>query len=192
MVVFRGCKKDHATRCQELLTGSGLGGGSSNLAVRLAKCARNADGGPVSWARAGGPASEILLEVCTNATLAKCAADDVEAVVSAVAEASSSSSSSDDGDEPLLTHYFGSRFLRRLALTQVADGCSHPASAVFDVAIKGKVASLLGTHAEKVVAALSDCPDESTRKACVKELKAALKKQSTTLENWKEKFTKKD
>ena len=182
--VFRGSRKDHATRCHELLTGTGLGGGTTSLAARLVRCARNASGGPASWARAGGGASELLLEVCTNATLRESSPEDVDAIVTELAEVASVR----EGDDPLLTHYYGSRFLRRLALAPSPERCAHPARAVFDAAIKGNVAAALGTHAEKVVAALSDCPDAATRKACLAELKPALKKQATTLEVWKQRF----
>eukprot|EP00878_Enallax_costatus_P018010 GHUV01018936.1.p1 GENE.GHUV01018936.1~~GHUV01018936.1.p1 ORF type:complete len:698 (+),score=293.25 GHUV01018936.1:365-2458(+) len=64
--------------------------------------------------------------------------------------------------EPLLTHYFGSRHLRRLLLagsSQGADGEGARAFAqqLWAGALKGQCKQLVGTHAEKVLGAVLLC-----------------------------------
>ena len=77
-----------------------------------------------------------------------------------------------------MLHYFSSRGIRRLVLT--AHESEHAVAfpkLLWQAAFQGRCQHWLGTHAEKVMAALASCHDTSVKDALNSELQPVLKRQ---------------
>ncbi|KAL4423682.1 hypothetical protein ABPG75_000983 [Micractinium tetrahymenae] len=198
-------KKDPLVRRRELLSGSGSG----SLAAALAQmCAEQA--GKLIRSQHG---SDVLVEVCRggeDGVLESCLegagtslADVHDTLVAAIAGSSSdaAAASQEDGEEeeaageqePVLPHFFGSRALRRLVLASSDGGSSGAAAGAFAGklwagALRGRCKQWVGTHAEKVLAALVQCGDAGTKAAARKELAPLV---SGSLDEWAAKLTAK-
>ena len=76
-----------------------------------------------------------------------------------------------------MLQYFSSRAIRRLVLN---TGQSRQAAVfpklLWQAAFKGRCQQWLGTHAEKIMAALASCEDASVKNALNSELQPILKK----------------
>ncbi|KAG2498855.1 hypothetical protein HYH03_003047 [Edaphochlamys debaryana] len=99
------------------------------------------------------------------------------------------SSSRDPNGEHLMTSYYSSRALRRLLLA-AADESPPGAAAAFakafwEGALKGRCGRWVGSHGEKVLAALLHCGVAEVVAAASKELKGLVKQP---LEEWASKF----
>ena len=195
-------KKSPEVRRREL-----LGSGAGSLAAALAElCTQRA--GALIRSQHG---SDVLVEVCRGGEgglLQECLEDPgqlaavYDALVAAVAgEPNAASSEGDDGEdggaaaaqEPALSHFFGSRALRRLVLASSDAGPAGAAAAqatakLWSGALAGRCREWVGTHAAKVLAALLQCGDAATKAAAAKELKPLVK---GSLEEWAAKLTAK-
>lgn len=143
-----------------------------------------------------GARDGLLADVCAagvesvrEALITECLK--TKAQLEAEAEEAAAEGSGDDGEnaqpasssgavEPLLTHYFGSRALRRLVLMSAEEGPSGGAARDFTSALWQRVLSkrckaLAGSHADKVLAALLHCGCEAVVKAASKELAPLVK-----------------
>ena len=83
-------------------------------------------------------------------------------------------------DEHILLNYFSSRALRRLILAS-SEIAEHTGGNTFPLllwqkAFKGRCEQWLGTHAEKILAALATCPNTEVTSALDAELRPTLKK----------------
>lgn len=87
---------------------------------------------------------------------------------------------------PVLEDFVGSRALRRLVLTAPPPGSTAFGASLWAAALDGRCARWVGTSAEKVLAALVDCPDTATSEAVTKQLKALVKPLSVA--EWLAKF----
>lgn len=193
-------KKDPEVRRRELLGG----GGGASLAAALAQlCAQQA--GRLIRSQHG---SDVLAEVCRGGEgglLEGCLeaaptslADVHDALVAAVAGGADAATASQQGSEggeqePVLSHFFGSRALRRLVLASGDGGGSGAAAGAFAAklwagALRGRCKQWVGTHAEKVLAALAQCGEAATRAAVRKELAPLV---GGSLDDWAAKLTSK-
>lgn len=200
-------KKDPDVRRREL-----LGGGSGGLAAALAAlCTQQA--GQLIRSQHG---SDVLVEVCRGGeggVLEECLEDPAAALAAVhdalVAAVSGISSSSGDGgsgreggdsepasqeqQEPVLSHFFGSRALRRLVLASGESGASGAAATAFTSklwsgALQGMCKTWVNTHAAKVLAAVVQHGDAATKRAAVNELQPLVK---GSLEEWALRLTAK-
>lgn len=191
-------------RRRELLGG---GGGGASLAAALVQlCAERA--GELIRSQHG---SDVLVEVCRGGEgglLEGCLegagaslADVHDALVAAVAcgaDATAAAAPQQDGqqgrqEEPVLSHFFGSRALRRLVLASGDGGGSGAAAGAFAAklwagALRGHCRQWVGTHAEKVLAALAQCGEAATKAAARKELAPLV---GGSLDEWAAKLTAK-
>ena len=83
-------------------------------------------------------------------------------------------------DEHILLNYFSSRAVRRLILTS-SEGTEEKRGNLFPLllwqsAFKGRCKQWLGTHAEKILAALATCQNTEVINALDAELRPILKK----------------
>jgi pumilio family protein 6 len=190
-------KKDPQLRRQELL-GSGPGSVAADL-LRL--CADQAVqllaspvGGEVLVEVARGAAGGLLWQhhqagvQAVHQALVQQLQQDVQALSSSSGKQQqkgkkgkgASSSDADAGAaEPLLTHYFGSRALRRLLLAAGGEGPEGDAARAFaeqlwQQALQGQCKHLVGGHAEKVLAALLHCSVGSVEQAAAAELQGLV------------------
>jgi pumilio family protein 6 len=193
-------KKQPDLRRRELLSS---GGASSLAAALVALCTEQA--AQLIRSQHG---SDILVEVCRGGEgglLEECLEDAAalgavhDALVAAVADRSGSGSEEEveEGEakqkEPVLSHFFGSRALRRLVLASSAEDASGAAAAAFcsklwHGALQGHCGEWVGTHAAKVVAALLQCGDEEVKAAVATELKP-LALPGGSLEEWATQLT---
>ncbi|KAI3432645.1 hypothetical protein D9Q98_004191 [Chlorella vulgaris] len=193
-------KKQPDLRRRELLSS---GGASSLAAALVALCAEQA--AQLIRSQHG---SDILVEVCRGGKgglLEECLEDAAalgavhDALVAAVADRNGSGSEEEaEGvqakqKEPVLSHFFGSRALRRLVLASSAEDASGAAAAAFcsklwHGALLGHCGEWVGTHAAKVVAALLQCGDEEVKAAVATELKP-LALPGGSLEEWATQLT---
>lgn len=76
-----------------------------------------------------------------------------------------------------MLQYFSSRAIRRLILntSQSRQAAAFP-KLLWQAAIKGRCQQWLGTHAEKIMAALASCNDASVKHALNSELQPVLNK----------------
>lgn len=173
-------------------------GGSSSLATALIKlCTEHA---PQLMRSQHG--SDILVEICRGGEgglLEECLGEAGllgtahDALVAAVvgSSADAAEGSKEEGmlaqlQDPALTHFFGSRALRRLVLASSATDASGAAAASFASklwhgALQGRCHDWVDTHAAKVLAALLQCGDEEVKQAATQELKALV---PGSLEEW--------
>ena len=81
-------------------------------------------------------------------------------------------------EEHILLQYFSSRAIRRLILTASAENkhATDFSSMLWEAAFQGKCRQWLGTHAEKILAALASCCDNLVKNALNTELQPVLKK----------------
>lgn len=194
-------KKAPEVRRRELL---GSGGGSLAAALaelcgrRAAALLRSQHGSEVLVeACCGGQGG--LLEDCLQGGPALAAVHD--ALVAAVADGSAAPATSKAGkaggqeageEEPALSHFFGSRALRRLVLASTCDDAPAAAAAAEFVGklwrgvLRGRCAPWVHTHAAKVLAALPKCGEPSVRAEAAKELAAAV---PGSLDDWAAKLT---
>lgn len=113
----------------------------------------------------GGGANDALL-ACTSK---EAFTELYEAVASVASDGDKLHGGSDDEEddkepsEPVLVHYVGSRVMRRLVLTQPPEGVKCFGSVLWAKVLKGNCKKWIGTHAEKVMAALADCGDSKTQ-----------------------------
>lgn len=103
-----------------------------------------------------------------------------------VPEVASTSGGDRHPADELLVGYFSSRALRRLILMSTEEGPGGEAAREFcdtfyKGVLQGRCKAYLGTHADKVLAAMATCGSSSTVKAMKKELKPLLK---VPLEQW--------
>ncbi|PNH12802.1 Pumilio 24 [Tetrabaena socialis] len=196
--VLGASKKDAKLRRQEL-----LGSGPKSLSAALtAKVAENA----VSLVRSAN-GCELVVEVARGGDqglLYELQREGVESVHAAlVADAARTAEdvagAGADDDEPLvastsqehiLLGYFSSRALRRLLLSAAEEqqgGAAAFAAALWEGAFKGRCKQWVGTHAEKVLAALLHCGVAAVAQAAAKELKPLVKQP---LEEWASPFLK--
>jgi pumilio family protein 6 len=191
-------KKAPEVRRREL-----LGGGGGSLAAALAElCEQRA--AALLRSQHG---SEVLVEACCGGQgglLADCLqggpalAAVHDALVAAVADGSAGPATGEAGgqeageEEPALSHFFGSRALRRLVLASTCDDAPAAAAAAEIVgklwrgALRGRCAPWVHTHAAKVLAALLKCGEPSVRAEAAKELAAAV---PGSLDDWAAKLT---
>jgi pumilio family protein 6 len=111
----------------------------------------------------------------------------------AAAAAADGEGGGEEAQEPVLTHFFGSRALRRLLLASGADDASGRLAAAFAGklwlrVLKGRCKELVGTHAAKVLAALLQCGAADVKKQAAKELQAAV---PGSLDEWAAGLTQK-
>lgn len=79
-----------------------------------------------------------------------------------------------------MLQYFSSRAIRRLVLS-AADRNDHVLpSLLWKAAFQGKCAQWLGTHAEKILAALASCRDVALQEALNSELRPILNREVAT------------
>lgn len=198
-------KKDPEVRRRELLGGGG-GGGASLAAALVQLCAERA--GELIRSQHG---SDVLVEVCRGGEgglLESCLEgagaslagvhDALVASVAGGADATASAAPQQDSqqggeEEPVLSHFFGSRALRRLVLASGDGGGSGAAAGAFAAklwagALRGRCRQWVGTHAEKVLAALAQCGEAATKAAARKELAPLV---GGSLDEWAAKLTAK-
>lgn len=106
-------------------------------------------------------------------------------------KAGSSGDAAGNTAEPLLTHYYGSRALRRLLLPAGSSGAEGAAARAFAErlwceVLQGQCASLVGGHAEKVLAGLLHCDVQPVVQAASSELQPLLK--GVDAQKWAAKF----
>jgi hypothetical protein len=82
-------------------------------------------------------------------------------------------------ESPLLSHYYASRALRRLALASREQGPGGEGARAFvarlwDGALKGRCVALVPTHAAKVVAAVASGGDARVREEAARELRGVV------------------
>ena len=83
-----------------------------------------------------------------------------------------SKASEDGAEEHVLVHYAASRTLRRILLEGQEDkGACDLAGRIWNGALKGRCSEWFGTHADKVLAALLSCGNDSVIAAATKEMK---------------------
>lgn len=194
-------KKDPLQRRKELLST----GGASSLAVTLAAAVAEAAGsllrGPhtcdlvVEVARGGDDG--LLLELAPEGV----AAVHEALVADACGEAAAAEAEEEDEEGPagpapqaeeVFTHYYGSRALRRLILASEEEGKGGEGArafveALWPKALAGQCKRRVGSHADKVLAALVMCGSAQVKAAASKELAPLVKPAS--LEAWAAKFT---
>lgn len=81
-------------------------------------------------------------------------------------------------EEHVMLQYFSSRAIRRLVLT--AYDSEHAMAfpkLLWQAAFQGRCQQWLGTHAEKIMAALASCQDKTVKDALNSELQPILKRQ---------------
>ena len=80
-------------------------------------------------------------------------------------------------EEHVMLQYFSSRAIRRLVLNtgQNTQDAAFP-KLLWQAAFKGRCQQWLGTHAEKIMAALASCKDASVKDALNSELQPILKR----------------
>lgn len=204
-------KKDPAVRRQEL-----LGSGPDSLGAQLVSlCAEHA-----VQLLANSVGSEVLVEVARGAAggllwqqhqagvqavhqaLLQQLQQDVAALSSSgkqqpkqqkgkKGKGSSGSEEAADAAEPLLTHYYASRALRRLLLAAGNDGDEGAAARAFaeqlwQQVLQGQCKHLVGGHAEKVVAGLLHCNVRPVEQAVTAELKPLV--GGGDVQQWAAKF----
>jgi pumilio family protein 6 len=200
-------KKDPLLRRQELL-GSGP---DSVAAALLGLCAEQAVqllaspvGGEVLVEVARGAAGGLLWQQhqagvqAVHQALVQQLQQDVQALSSRwkqqqkgkKGKGASSSDAGADVAEPLLTHYFGSRSLRRLLLAGAGEGPEGAAARSFaeqlwQQVLQGQCKHLVGGHAEKVLAALLHCSVGSVEQAAAAELQGLV---GGDVQQWSAKF----
>jgi hypothetical protein len=175
-------KKDQALRRKELLEG-GLG-------MTLLTAVTEAT--PELLRQQHG--ADVVMEACRGgeggvleAAVGAAAIDTLHDAVAAVAAAAPA-----EGEEPLLSSYFGSRALRRLALASAEPGAAGEAAArcvekVWKAALKGRCAELAGSHAAKVLAAVLECGSSVAKGEAKKELAKAM--PGGKLKTWAAQFS---
>ena len=204
-------KKDPAVRRQEL-----LGSGPDSLAAGLVRlCAEQAPallaspvGGEVLVEVARGAAGGLLWQQhqagveAVHQALLQQLQQDVAALGSGAKQqpkqqhkgkkgkGGSSSGEAAGAAEPLLTHYYGSRALRRLLLAAGSDGDEGAAARAFaeqlwQQVLQGQCRALVGGHAEKVVAALLHCSVGAVEQAVAAELEPLV---GGDVQQWAAKF----
>lgn len=71
------------------------------------------------------------------------------------------------GADHILAQFYSSRALRRLLLgASATEGADEFITKLWEGALDGRCGPLLGTHAEKVLAALAECPCEPVNQVC--------------------------
>jgi pumilio family protein 6 len=128
--------------------------------------------------------SEVLVEVARGAAgglLWQLQQEGVQAVHAALVQRVQADVSGvqQEGSEPLLTHYYGSRGLRRLLLAGEAAGADGEEARAFaqqlwSDALQGHCQQLVGSHADKVLAALLHCGVPSVVQAAAADLQALV------------------
>lgn len=98
----------------------------------------------------------------------------------------------DEQQEPLLMHYFSSRHLRRLLLAGSSDGADGAgarsfAQQLWSEALAGRCKQLVGSHAEKVLAAVLHCGVDDVVQQATAELKPLI---AVDVQEWAAKFTR--
>ena len=161
-------------------------GGAGGLAVALTTlCMEHAE-----TLMRSAHASEIVVEVCRggqSGMLVECLPKGStlsavhDALVAAVVgdSAGCSTAAKPEHQEPVLTHFFGSRALRRLVLASCADDASGASAAAFVGkmwvgVLEGRCQHWIDTHAAKVLAALLECGDAHVRVAAAQEMAALM------------------
>mmetsp|Transcript_35571 Transcript_35571/g.78981 ORF Transcript_35571/g.78981 Transcript_35571/m.78981 type:complete len:822 (-) Transcript_35571:289-2754(-) len=184
-------KKDPLLRRKEL-----LGGGGSSLAHALTQlCASQA----ASQLRSP-VACNVVVEVARGGEaglLEELCSEGVAEVQQAVAELAARTEESEEGpssDEAgpgprvdhVLLHWYGSRALRRYILLsgdETSTQCAvRGVELLWKTALHGKCKRWVGTHADKVLAALLHCGSDTVKQAAAKELRPLVKGKS--LEAW--------
>ncbi|KAL3132742.1 hypothetical protein ABBQ32_009245 [Trebouxia sp. C0010 RCD-2024] len=173
--VLGGSKKDNDVRRQEILSeGAGSLAGSlcSTCSAHVADMLRDAR------------ACDVILEVATagsSGVLSVHHAAGVSKVQQSIAEAAGSEPPVKDVEgveEHVMLQYFSSRAIRRLVLT--AYDSEHAMAfpkLLWQAAFQGRCQQWLGTHAEKIMAALASCQDKTVKDALNSELQPILKRQ---------------
>mmetsp|Transcript_4129 Transcript_4129/g.4732 ORF Transcript_4129/g.4732 Transcript_4129/m.4732 type:complete len:779 (-) Transcript_4129:152-2488(-) len=193
----KGSKKDPAKRRRELLEGKG------GLAESLVQyCIDNAD----AMLRDRNSA-DVLMETARGGTDGMVAeivgVDQMRALHNTIAELAAAPRVTDpDADEGipehLLEQFVSSRMLRQMALEPslstvlTSDGWSDfPCfgATLWKGALKGRCADWVGTHAEKVLAAIGSCGDANVMKALSAEVSKCIKPKS--VEEWLAGFVQK-
>lgn len=200
-------KKDPALRRQELLgsgpdsLGAGLVGLCAEQAVQLltnpvgsevlVEVARGAAGG-VLWQQheAGVQAVHQAIVQQLQQDVAALSSSSGKQQPRQKGKKGKGSSEAADAAEPLLTHYFGSRALRRLVLAASSEGAEGAAARAFaeqlwQQALQGQCKQLVGGHAEKVLAGLLHCGVQSVEQAAAAELKPLV---GGDVQQWAAKF----
>jgi pumilio family protein 6 len=200
-------KKDSALRRQELLgsgpdsLGAGLVGLCAEQAVQLltnpvgsevlVEVARGAAGG-VLWQQheAGVRAVHQAIVQQLQQDVAALSSSNGKQQLKQKGKKGKGSSEAADAAEPLLTHYFGSRALRRLVLAASSEGAEGAAARAFaeqlwQQALQGQCKQLVGGHAEKVLAGLLHCGVQSVEQAAAAELKPLV---GGDVQQWAAKF----
>ena len=85
----------------------------------------------------------------------------------------------------VMLQYFSSRAIRRLVLTAAEQNNHVLPDLLWKAAFQGKCAQWVGTHAEKILAALSSCRDVALQEALNNELQPILNRQ---VANWAAEF----
>jgi pumilio family protein 6 len=200
-------KKDPALRRQELLgsgpdsLGAGLVGLCAEQAVQLltnpvgsevlVEVARGAAGG-VLWQQheSGVQAVHQAIVQQLQQDVAALSSSNGKQQPKQKGKKGKGSSEAADAAEPLLTHYFGSRALRRLVLAASSKGEEGAAARAFaeqlwHQALQGQCKHLVGGHAEKVLAGLLHCSVPSVEQAAAAELKPLV---GGAVQQWAGKF----
>ncbi|KAK9864425.1 hypothetical protein WJX84_008225 [Apatococcus fuscideae] len=176
-------KKEPLVRIQEL-----LGQGTGSLAQGLTALASQKAPALLRHTAASDVAVEIarggehgFLGEAESAQVAAVHAAIVEAAAAPRSSPSTSEDSKQKGEQHILEDYYSSRALRQLLLSSQRPGpaastaCCFAAS-LWSGALRGKCKMWVGTHGEKVLAALLSCGQEETRKAVHIELSNCLDK----------------
>lgn len=75
-----------------------------------------------------------------------------------------------------MLNYFSSRAIRRLVVNTVGQSTSAFPALLWQVAFQGKCAQWVGTHAEKILAAVASCSDTAMKDALNQEMQPILKR----------------
>ena len=146
--------------------------------------------------------SDVLVEVCRGSEgslllecLGKGGEEQLAAVHDALVAAAAGGEEQEGGQpaEPVLSHFFGSRALRRLVLASNDGGAAGAAAGAFAGklwrgALAGRCKQWVDTHAAKVLAALLHCGDAATKQAAAKELAPLVQ---GSLDEWADSLTAK-